>query len=81
VDLEEQRRAIQDLVPEAIEYVAGIMRNPGRNSIARLNACRDILDRAGLRPTEVMQIEAGKSLAEILSDRRRARPVAGMLEQ
>lgn len=80
MDIELQRQAIQELVPEAIQVVAEIMRHPGRNAIAQLNACRDILDRAGLRPTEVVQVEAGKSLAEILSERRRARPVDGMGE-
>jgi hypothetical protein len=57
----DNREAITELVPEAIDRIAQIMRTPRRNAIAQLNACKIILDRGGLPPIQDVKISGGDS--------------------
>ena len=48
VIVEGARKRLETLIDAAIDCLADVMANPSRHSIARLNAARAILDRAGL---------------------------------
>lgn len=54
---EKQRRRLEGLAAEAVDVIADVMRKPGRNSIARLNAARMILDRVGLTSAHEVDLE------------------------
>lgn len=66
--LADNREKIASFVPAAIEALVSIMKNPGRNSIARLHAAKEILDRGGLPPvqrTEVTGANGSKLTVEV----------------
>lgn len=58
-EFEDQRAVLAALVPEAIQEIAQIMRKPGRNAIARLNAAKAILDRGGLPALQSVAVSGG----------------------
>ena len=61
VNLDEQRAAIAELIPEAIERAIAILRHPTRNAIAQLNVIKLILDRGGIPAIQDVQISGAKS--------------------
>jgi|TARA_R110000751_G_scaffold21321_1_gene61324 phage terminase small subunit len=52
---ERMRKMIQDAVPGALAQVNDLVANAVSEGV-RLNACRDVLDRAGFKPVERQEI-------------------------
>jgi phage terminase small subunit len=52
---ERMRKMIQDAVPGALAQVSDLVANAVSEGV-RLNACRDVLDRAGYKPVERQEI-------------------------
>jgi phage terminase small subunit len=52
---ERMKRMIQDAVPGALAQVNDLVANAVSEGV-RLNACRDVLDRAGFKPVERQEI-------------------------
>jgi phage terminase small subunit len=52
---ERMKRMIQDAVPGALAQVNDLVANAVSEGV-RLNACRDVLDRAGFKPVEKQEI-------------------------
>jgi hypothetical protein len=70
--LEAARRRLRDLVDPAISAIATLIRD--RNANIRLAASRDVLDRAGLKASDRVEIDQqGRTIIEIeLIDRSKA---------
>jgi hypothetical protein len=78
------RAACLTLAPEAVEELAEIMREGGRNSQARLGAIQQILDRAFGRPSAQIEVFHGGGLEIIVSGPKSGpalpAPAAGQIE-
>ena len=65
--------AIQDLAPAAIEAIGGMIQKEGISDAVKLNACKDVLDRAGHKPVDKTQhVHAHLSGEEIEAIKARA---------
>lgn len=68
MDIEKERAAVAELIPEAIAIIAQVMRRPGRNAVAQLNAAKIILDRGGFPAIQDVSIHdpAGSGMSVTL---------------
>lgn len=64
--VEGARARIGALVSDALEVLEAVLRDPGAPVQARIQAAREILDRAGLKSTDRVQVETSTHTATVV---------------